>query len=58
VGKKEAKYVKYKNKICASALKRVVYLLEYRTRISPLKSSYKKWGGDCLTDAHKVQRIL
>jgi len=57
VEKKKGKYGKYKNKICASALKRVVYLLEYRTRISPLKSSYKN-GGDCLTVAHKVQHIL
>jgi hypothetical protein len=41
-GGKRGEYRKYKNKTGASALKHVVYLLECRTRISPLKSSYKK----------------
>jgi len=38
-------HLNVKNKIGTSVLKHVVYLLEYRTRISPLKSSYKKWSG-------------
>jgi len=45
VGGGRGKYGKYNNKIGGSPLKHVVYLLEYRTRISPLKSTYKKWGG-------------
>jgi len=51
-------HLNVKNKIVTSVLKYAVYLLEYRTRISPLKSSYKKCRGDCLTVAHKFQHIL
>jgi hypothetical protein len=38
---KRGKYGKYKNKKGASALQHVVYLLEYRTGISPLKYLHK-----------------
>ena len=38
-------HLNVKNKIGTSVLKHIVYLLEYRKRISPLKASCKKWGG-------------